>query len=144
MLFSVTNRPGAVATILVVEDEPQLLRLIVRVLERASFAVLSARDGDQATEIFTQHADEIDAVILDVIIPPGGAREVMDAIREKRPDLPLMLSSGDQLEPALEERLSESGGRFLRKPYVPKTLLHETQELLKQLGKPIDSGKSIE
>jgi CheY-like chemotaxis protein len=69
-------------------------------------------------------------VILDVIIPPGGAREVMDAIQAKRADLPVLLSSGDQLEPALADHLDASGGRFLRKPYVPKTLLQETQLLL--------------
>jgi two-component system cell cycle sensor histidine kinase/response regulator CckA len=144
MLWLVTDSAPAQTTILVVDDEPHLLRLLVRVLERAKFRVLPAQDGSEALDLLEKHVSEIDAVILDVIIPPNGAGEVMKAIQEADPEIRLLLSSGDQLAPALQYDLEASGGRFLRKPYVPKTLLHETQELLKQLGKPIDSGQSIE
>jgi hypothetical protein len=130
MLCRVTDGSHAGATILVVDDEPQLLRLMVRVLEREQHKVLSARDGEEAVALFDQHRDEIDAVILDVIIPPDGARPVLAQLRERNPGLRLLLSSGDELDAGLRSEMEALGGRFLRKPYVPSTLLEILGELL--------------
>jgi len=121
---------GERGTVLVVDDEPQLLRLVVRVLERAGFAVLQASDGDAALDILAKQIAELKIVILDVIIPPRGAEEVLGRIVEARPELPVVLASGDQLAPELQQRLSAGTGIFLRKPFLPKALLREVEALL--------------
>ncbi len=117
------------ATILVIDDEPPLLRLVARVLERQDFTVLTASDGDEAIDLFDKHIDSIDGVLLDIFIPPNGVAEVMDHMVSARGDLVVILSSGDDPEPAIAEKLKSQGGAFLRKPYLPKAMLKllETQ-----------------
>jgi two-component system cell cycle sensor histidine kinase/response regulator CckA len=117
------------ATLLVVDDEPQLLRLVTRVLERAGYRVLEAKDGAEAVAQFVEHEGQIDAVILDVVIPPNGALEVMHALYARRPDLGVILSSGDLPPANLQAELDKRGGRFLRKPYKPPALIREVTEL---------------
>ncbi len=117
------------STVLIADDEPQLLRLLVRIFERGGFRALAAKDGDAAIEMFEQHVDEIDVLVLDVIIPPRGVAEVLEAVSGRKPSLGLVLTSGDQLSPGLQELLHKQGGVFLRKPFLPKLLLRTVQEL---------------
>jgi DNA-binding NtrC family response regulator len=126
------------ATILIVDDEPHLLRLLVRVFEREDFTVLSAAAGDRALEVFSAHADEIDAVVLDVIIPPRGAGEVLDGVLARRPDVGLVLVSGDQPPADVEARLEACAGRFLRKPFLPRELVEAVAEVC--AGPPAGAG----
>ncbi|MFP8872251.1 MAG: response regulator, partial [Myxococcota bacterium] len=69
------NATASAATILIVDDEPALLRLVTRVLEREGYTTLSAKTGDEAIVTFDKHLDEIDGVILDIVIPPNGVEE---------------------------------------------------------------------
>jgi two-component system cell cycle sensor histidine kinase/response regulator CckA len=117
-------------TVLIVDDEPQLLRLLVRIFEREGFEVLSAETADDAIELFDRHAERIDGLVLDVVIPPKGAVPVLESVRPRRPDVALMLVSGEQLEDELKDMLEELGGVFMRKPFPPKTLLARFKEML--------------
>jgi len=123
-----TSTATTSTTILIVDDEPHLLRLLVRVFEREGFTVLSASAGDEALEHFAAHESEIDALVLDVLIAPGGAGEVLDAVLARRPDIGLVLVSGEQLPAGLASRLDRCGGRFLRKPFLPSDLIHMVSE----------------
>ncbi len=105
--------------VLVVDDEPQLLRLLVRVFEKRGFRVFPAADADEAARIFEQHRDEIDAVLLDVVIPPAGVDPLLSRMLGLREDVGVVLTSGDELPPLLRDRLEALGGVFLRKPFAP-------------------------
>ena len=95
-------------TALIVDDEDQLLRLMVRVLERAGYGTWSARDGVEALRLFHEHASEIDLVLLDVIHPPGaGAIDLLPALLAQRPDLDVILTSGDVLPESDRKHTSE-------------------------------------
>lgn len=104
-------------TLLVVDDERQLLRLLVRVLEKQGFRVLSAVDANEAERLFEDNASEIDAVLLDVVIPPAGVESLLSRILALRDDVGVVLTSGDELDASLGERLEAMGGVFLRKPF---------------------------
>lgn len=106
-------------TVLVVDDEAQLLRLLVRVLEKRGFRVFSAADARAAWETFEAHP-EIDVVLLDIVIPPAGVEPLLSRIVGLREDVGVVLTSGDEPEPALAERLEALGGVFLRKPFAPE------------------------
>ena len=110
-------------TILIVDDEPALIRLVSRVLERKGYATLVASDGDEAIAEFEKHKDTIDGVILDVVIPSGGGGAVLAHLAAARPDLMVILSSGDEPNDEMSARIEEYGGVFLRKPYLPKALI---------------------
>ena len=60
-------------TALIIDDEEQLLRLMVRVLERAGYQAWGAEDADAGLRLFHEHLEEIDLVLPDVIMPGPGA-----------------------------------------------------------------------
>lgn len=112
--------------LLIVDDEPRLLRLLVRVFEGEGFEVLPAADGDTALAILSGHDDPlhcIAAVLLDVFIPPRGAAEVLDAVLERQPNVGVVMVSGDRLGNALSTRLEAAGGVFIRKPFHPAAVI---------------------
>jgi CheY-like chemotaxis protein len=127
---AVSSEESSPTTLLVVDDEPQLLRLMVRVLERGRFRVLAAENGDEAMALLVAHQHDIGLVILDVILPPDGVGALLDRLHERHVDVPLVLTSGDNLEGSLRRRLDACGGVFLRKPFLPKLLLRTVQERL--------------
>jgi DNA-binding NtrC family response regulator len=115
-------------TALIVDDEEQLLRLMERVIQRAGFRTLTASDGDEALRIFRASAAEIDLVLLDVILSPGdGAAELLPKLLGERPELRVILTSGDALPEELEAKLAAIGGQFLRKPFAVKALVRVVQ-----------------
>ena len=130
MIAQMGGEPTSRGTILVVDDEEQLLRLLGRVLERAGYRVLTASDGGEAIECFREQAEAIGLVVLDVVIPPRGAREVLPALLERSPGMRVILASGATLEPDLAEQLELCRGIYLRKPFVPRTFLATVEKLL--------------
>jgi two-component system OmpR family response regulator len=126
----VPGEEDAAATLLVVDDEPQLLQLMVRVLERGSYRVLAAKDGDEAMSLLEAHQREIDLVLLDVILPPNGIDALLERLGERHGGVPVVLTSGDTLELSMRERLEACGGVFLRKPFLPRRLLQTVEDCL--------------
>lgn len=111
-------------SVLVVDDDEQLLRLIVRLLERAGHQTRSASNVRDALALFETSAREIDLALLDVnLAAHGGAAELLPLLHDRAPGLDVVLMSGDALPEPLEHALSARGGRFLRKPFAPKALL---------------------
>lgn len=113
-----------------VDDEPQLLRLLVRVLERTGSRVYSATNGEEALALFSNRQGEIGLVVLDVNIPPSGVGEPLERMLELRGDLQVIMTSGDALSTELRDRLGACRGVFLRKPFVPQAVLRATREAL--------------
>lgn len=117
-----------IRTALIVDDEAQLLRLLTRVLERADYTVWAAATASEAMRLFEEHADDFDLAVLDVIMPDGGAATLLPGLWDRRPDLHVILTSGDALPLELETLLATGVGQFLRKPFVPKSLLRMISE----------------
>jgi CheY-like chemotaxis protein len=113
--------------VLVADDEPQVLRLVERLLERAGYTVVSARDGDEALRALASHAERIQVAVLDAAILPRGCREILEAIGEATSGIGVVVSSGDVLDHDVERLLRECGGVFLRKPYAPNQLIHAVE-----------------
>jgi two-component system NtrC family response regulator len=126
---------SAQRSVLVVDDDEQLLRLMVRLLERAGHRVRMAASIDEALAFLRSSDAEIDLALLDVnMAPGGGAAELLPLLRASAPGVEVLLMSGDALPESLERDLSFRGGRFLRKPFAPR-------ELLRMLAEPIDDGQ---
>ncbi|MCE9593814.1 MAG: response regulator [Planctomycetes bacterium] len=110
------------ATVLVIDDEPVVTDLVATSLELFGHRVFVALSGEQGLAIFEAHADEIDVVLLDVTMPRLGAREILDALRRRRQDVRVVLSSGyAEAEVARQFAQGEFEG-FIQKPYSPQTL----------------------
>lgn len=109
--------------ILLADDEAAILRLFSQVLERAGYSTLSAASSTEAVQFFSQQADEIGALVLDVNLPPGGASEVLEAVLARRPELPFLIVSGKPLEGHLAAQRERHQGSFLLKPFSSNELL---------------------
>lgn len=123
-------------TVLVAEDDSIVRTLVASVLRSEGYRVLLASDGAQAMELFGQHADKIDVVVLDIIMPRKNGREVAEAIWSRRPRLPILFTSGyftDNLDPS---SLPPEQSRLLRKPYGSDALVAALREMLADRNEP--------
>jgi CheY-like chemotaxis protein len=122
---------SAQRSVLVVDDDPQLLRLMARLLDGAGHHTRTAATLPDALALFDAPGAEIDLAVLDVNLAAsggGGAAELLPLLRARAPGLEVVLISGDELPQDLEQALSAQGGRFLRKPFAPKALLRVLEE----------------
>ena len=120
-------------TVLLAEDDSALRTLTKRILEGAGYAVLLAEDGEEAINVFNMHSADVDLVLLDVVMPKGGAITVYDALRKLRPELRFLITSGYSNNPFGSGSLPE-GVPFIQKPYAPHALLRKVREVLDAPG----------
>jgi len=121
-------RTGA-GTILVVDDEPAVRLLAQRVLERYGYQVLTAENGKVALDVVECHP-EIRAVVLDLAMPVMSGDTAARLLRDSRPRLPLILSSGYSESEATDRFGEDLLSGFLQKPYTAQRLAEKIAEVL--------------
>jgi DNA-binding LacI/PurR family transcriptional regulator/signal transduction histidine kinase len=104
-------------TILVVDDEPSVLRASERLLKRMGFSVITAHDGQHALNIFQDLFDTVDCVLLDISMPGMGGLTVMKELRRIHPSIPIILTSGYSEEQAGNLHDQTAPSAFIQKPY---------------------------
>jgi DNA-binding NtrC family response regulator len=82
--------------ILIADDESQLLRVLVRVLEKQGYTVISALDGKAALETLRKTPEAIDAIVIDAAIDPEGAGPVLEVLAAEQPQIGVVVTSGDR------------------------------------------------
>ena len=87
-------KPSASETVLLVEDEAGVRQLSKRILDNAGYRVLEAANGDDAERLFAEHADSIDLVVTDVIMPGCGGPELLSRLQVHAPALRVLYMSG--------------------------------------------------
>jgi two-component system, cell cycle sensor histidine kinase and response regulator CckA len=117
-------------TILLVDDQNDLRTLLCEVLQKNGYTVLSANNGREALRLVREHAEPIDLVITDMVMPEMGGRELAEALRELQPDTRVLYMSGyaDSTEDVAE--LLSHGHAFIEKPFAPEALLHKLRDVL--------------
>jgi PAS domain S-box-containing protein len=119
-------------TILVVDDDQEIRELAAESLERAGLSVLCASDGREGVETFRKHRDEIRAVLLDRTMPDISGEEAFDEIRRIRSDARVVLVSGYSEERAAQHFADEDLAGFLKKPFLPETLIERIRGALEK------------
>jgi CheY-like chemotaxis protein len=92
--------------------------------------VLLAAYGNQGVDLFREHAQRIDAVLLDLTMPDMSGGEVLRAIQQLSPAVRVILSSGYSEEEAASFLTASGSCRFLQKPYRPTVLLDTLRQML--------------
>jgi two-component system, cell cycle sensor histidine kinase and response regulator CckA len=87
-------------------------------LRRLGYTVLTALSGREAVEIYTEHADRISAVVLDMIMPEMGGGEVFDQLKRINPNVKVLLASGYSLQGQAREIMNRGCDGFLQKPFT--------------------------
>ncbi len=121
---------GGNETIFIVEDNHQVRGLARLILKGAGYNVIEATDGVEALEIFRKHADGIDLVVMDVVMPRMGGKEVMKRIREINPGIRIVFTSGYSASGIHTNFILEEGLEFIPKPYSTEVLRSRIREVL--------------
>ncbi len=123
-------RAGAGLTVLVVDDETAVRRFAVRVLQRDGYEVLEAGDGAEALELLRADKATIDVIVSDIVMPRLNGVELMQAVAEARPDLPVVLMSG-YATAALSELGIATPCSIVPKPFSAERLLAEVHRCVR-------------
>ena len=113
---------GGEETLLVVDDNPTVLRLAARFLTRLGYTVVTAGSSMEALSLF---GPGIDAAVLDVVMPVEGGRRLAERLRAARPGLPVVFVSAFS---------DESGDDVLAKPYTEGELAHAVRSAIRGSG----------
>ena len=120
-------------TVMLIEDDDNVRKIGVRMLEGFGYEVLTARDGVEAVEIFQREREGIDLVLLDVVMPRMSGPETYKQMRALKDDLPAIFVTGHDLKSEiheLDDYSQRSSIRVLRKPYSKAQLGQEIGRLL--------------
>ena len=121
---------AARGSILLVDDEEGLRTIGSAILKTAGFSVRTAGNGLEALEMYREHGNTIDAVLLDLIMPVMGGLETYRVLREKSATVPIVICSGYSIEDILEGIENDQHFAVLQKPYNPVQLSNRLMELL--------------
>jgi signal transduction histidine kinase len=116
--------------VLVVDDEPNALKVAELFLEEVGYTVVTAYDGEQALTVYRAHPHDFAAVVLDLTMPRMGGQEVFDQLRALRPELPVIFSSGYSEEELAERLTADPRTAFIQKPYRFAALIEQLEQLL--------------
>jgi CheY-like chemotaxis protein len=119
------------ARLLLVDDEDVVRSVATTILERLGYAVVTARDGEEALEIYRRDGYAIDLVILDMIMPKMGGRECYTQLRQINPEVKVILSTGYALDESTQKILDGGMRGIAQKPYASDELALAVQNALK-------------
>jgi two-component system, cell cycle sensor histidine kinase and response regulator CckA len=116
-------------TILVAEDERPVRNIVARILRRAGYVVLEARDGQEAVDTFKANQRSVSLLLLDAVMPRKSGSDALAEVRLLAPSIPVVMSSGYSDVLANNRELAPQTA-FLGKPYEPDDLLRTVREQL--------------
>jgi PAS domain S-box-containing protein len=118
--------------ILIVEDEEAVRAMAQKLLKHLGYSVVTARDGQEGVEVYREMHKEIDAVILDMIMPRMGGRDTFIRMKEINPDIKALLSTGYAQNGKAQEIIDMGVKGFLQKPYQVKDMAQKLGQVLKK------------
>ena len=123
--------------ILIVEDEPAIVRMLERGLAAHGYRCVSADNGDDGARLAVQ--EDVDLVLLDIMLPGLSGHEVLKRIRFRRPGLPvLMLTARDDMQSKVGA-LDGGADDYLTKPFAFEELLARMRALVRRADQPHSS-----
>jgi two-component system, cell cycle sensor histidine kinase and response regulator CckA len=125
---------GGHETILIVEDEPVILRVARAALEKRGYHVLSASDGAEALLVAERAGGHVDLLVTDIVMPRLGGKELSSRLQELRPTLEVLYTSGYAETAIAHHGVLLEGVNFLQKPYTLSSLARRVREVLDRAG----------
>jgi PAS domain S-box-containing protein len=104
-------------SVLLVEDNEMVLRMVKRILDDAGFSVVETPDPEEAILLFSDRGVDFDLVITDVVMPKMSGREMMEKIGALKPGIKVLYMSGYAADSIHMRGLDEKGTHFIQKPF---------------------------
>jgi len=120
-------------TVLLVEDEDMVRKLLAQVLAGQGYTVLEAGSGPQALELVDRHVGNIDLLLTDVVMAGMSGRELSEKLLLAKPDLKVLYMSGYTDDAILRHGVLQNCTAFLGKPFSPGTLIRKLREVIENL-----------
>ncbi|MBI1873220.1 MAG: response regulator [Acidobacteria bacterium] len=117
-------------TILVLEDEDQVRRLVSSALTQQGYQVIEASRESEAVEMAAGYKQAIDLLLTDVVLPEMTGKELVQRLTSSRPKLKVLYMSGYSDESILQRGMVRAEMPFLTKPFTPTTLGRKVREIL--------------
>lgn len=121
---------GGSETIMVVEDEDVVRKLINEILKVGGYHILEARDGDEAVQLAKNEQNHIQLVITDVVMPRMSGSELVKKLKDFNPQLRVLYMSGHLDDAIVQHGSTEARSAFLQKPFTTHGLNSKVRELL--------------
>ena len=123
------SRQGS-ETILLVEDDEVICKLVSMILLEQGYTVLVTRNGLEALKISEQHDDPIHLMLTDVVMPQMTVRELTERLARMRPETRVLYVSGYTDDAIVHHGVLGEGMNFMQKPFTVDTLLRKVREVL--------------
>ena len=115
-------------TVLIVDDEEVIRNVAQAILRRQGYTTICASNGEEALELVTKNADKIDVVLLDLTMPGMSGRDVLKELRNKWPQLPVVICSGYLIEEVSRIDNPDGADGIIAKPYSMSDLVSAVAE----------------
>lgn len=122
--------------VLIVDDEEMIRSLAERILKRAGFEVISVESGEEACKKLNGNPTDFDLLLLDLTMAGLSGEDTLSQIREKHPELPCIISSGQVTTIEDLPESIQSHVQFLHKPYRANELTEMVNSLLTGANHP--------
>lgn len=121
---------GGTETILLVEDEPTILRMTRMMLERKGYTVIPASTPAEAIKKAKNHSGGIDLLMTDVVMPEMNGRDLAGKITALYPDIGLLFMSGYTANVIAHQGVLDDGVAFIQKPFSMADMTEKVREVL--------------
>ncbi|HEY1337083.1 MAG TPA: response regulator [Bryobacteraceae bacterium] len=125
-------------TILVVDDEPEIRKLVSAMVTQFGYNALTADSGEHALKLYRNHNAPIEMLITDVVAPGMSGPMLADKLTAQQPDLKVLYISGYDNTHVVQKYVVEKGHALLPKPFT----VEELQGKMRELVKPVAMGKA--
>ncbi len=117
-------------TVLVVDDEPHILKLVAFALSKSGYAVLEAADAITGMELARRHGPDL--VLMDVMMPVVSGLEAVQRLKEDpaTANIPVVMLSARSQRCEQEAGMATGALRYICKPFTPKELVREVSEIV--------------
>jgi eukaryotic-like serine/threonine-protein kinase len=126
----VRPRPRPASSVLVVDDDETVRRLMVRALKRAGYTVFGAEDAFVAQRLFDEHRESLALTVTDMQMPGMDGSQLAAELLEREPSMKLLFVSGEQKDELMRQGLLTHDSLFLRKPFTPRVFVDSVRALI--------------
>ncbi|RKX76613.1 MAG: hybrid sensor histidine kinase/response regulator [Spirochaetes bacterium] len=119
-------------TILVVEDEDEVRKLIIKILLHKGYDVLEAKNSGEALLAFEKDKERIDLLITDIIMPYLSGDKLAERLKGEKPDLKILFISGYPSKTIQRKNLFSTGAAFISKPFNASNFLQKVRNILNE------------
>lgn len=119
-------------TVLVVDDEARMRKLIKDFLVKKDYKILEAEDGEKALNVYNENKNKINLILLDVMMPKLDGWSVLRQIREDNKELPIIMLTARAEEQDELFGFELGVDEYISKPFSPKILVARVEALLKR------------